>query len=97
MACGLPCIVTTNSGANDAIIDGENGFVVDIQNIDILQEKMEWFDKNRTRIPEMSCKAMKAIEVFNWENHERCLIGALNLWMEKPYMSDNIKKLEGGQ
>lgn len=96
MACGLPCIVTTNSGANDAIIDGENGFVVDIQNIDILQEKMEWFDKNRTRIPEMSCKAMKAIEVFNWENHERCLIGALNLWMEKPYMSDNIKKLEGG-
>lgn len=83
MACGLPCIVTTNSGANDAIIDGENGFVVDIQNIEAFQEKMEWFDENRMRIPEMSYEAMKAIDVFNWENHESCLIKALNFWIKK--------------
>lgn len=82
MACGLPCIVTKNSGANDAIHDGENGFVVDIQNIDILQEKMEWFDKNRALIPEMSYRAKEAIDIFNWENHERCLIRALNSWIE---------------
>lgn len=83
MACGLPCIVTTNSGANDAIQDGTNGFVIDIQNIDILQEKMEWFDKNRTRIPQMSYKAIEAIDIFNWENHERCLIRTINSWIEK--------------
>lgn len=83
LACGLPCIVTKNSGANDAIIEGKNGFVVDIQNSSALQQKMLWFASHREFIPEMSADAIKAIERFNWRNHEMMVIKALNSWLEK--------------
>lgn len=77
LACGLPCIVTKNSGANDAIEDGKNGFVIDVQNIEALVEKMLWFDQNRDKIPEMSQKAANTIDQYNWNNHEHCLINAI--------------------
>ena len=83
LACGLPCIVTKNSGANDAIIDGENGFVVDIQDSDALAEKMIWFDEHRDLLPEMSRAAVKAIDNFNWANHEKCMINALKSRLEQ--------------
>lgn len=83
LACGLPCIVTKNSGANDAIIDGENGFVVDIQDADALAEKMIWFDEHRDLLPEMSRAAVKAIDNFNWANHEKCMINALKSRLEQ--------------
>lgn len=83
LACGLPCIVTKNSGANDAIIDGENGFVVDIQDADALAEKMRWFDEHRELLPEMSRAAVKAIDNFNWANHEKCMINALMTHLEQ--------------
>lgn len=77
LACGLPCIVTKNSGANDAIEDGKNGFVIDIQDIGALVEKMLWFDQNRDKIPEMSQQAVETINQYNWNNHEHCLVNAI--------------------
>lgn len=77
LACGLPCIVTENSGANDAIIEGRNGFVVKIQDVDALEEKMRWFDEHRDLIPQMSKIASQTIAQFNWNNHEKLLIKAL--------------------
>lgn len=83
LACGLPCIVTKNSGANDAIENGENGFVVDIQDSDALLEKMLWFDQNRDKIPEMSKRAVETITKYNWNNHEQCLIKAIQSRLHK--------------
>lgn len=77
LACGLPCIVTKNTGAKDAIIDGKNGFIVNIQDADALAEKMRWFDEHRELLPEMSRAAVKATDNFNWANHEKCMIKAL--------------------
>ena len=82
LACGLPCIVTENSGANDAIENGKNGYVVDIQDKSALKEKMMWFDSHREQIPEMSENAKQTIEQFNWEKHEKKMIQALNIWIK---------------
>ena len=70
MSCGLPCIVTKNSGANDAIIEGINGFEVDIQDIDIIKEKIEWFIQNKSFIPEMGKAAIEKVQEYTWENYE---------------------------
>lgn len=80
LACGLPCIVTRNSGATDAISEGNSGFVVDVQDSDALREKMLWFDGHRDRIPEMSRNALRTAEQYSWENHERCIAEALRKW-----------------
>jgi glycosyltransferase involved in cell wall biosynthesis len=70
MSCGLPCIVTRNSGANDAIIEGINGFEVEIQDINVLKEKIEWFIENKKFIPKMGKAAIEKVQEYTWENYE---------------------------
>ncbi len=82
LACGLPCITTENSGANDAIDEGNNGFVVPIQNTNGIISKVNWFDKNRNKIPEMSQLALASAKKYTWENHEKCLLNALEIWLD---------------
>jgi glycosyltransferase involved in cell wall biosynthesis len=77
MACGLPCIVTKNSGANDAIVDYKNGFVVDIQDTDAIVEKLMWFDEHRELIPKMGENAVLSVNNFSWKNHEQKIIHAI--------------------
>lgn len=91
MACGLPCIVSKNSGANDAIINGVNGFIVDIQNKDILKEKMWWFIENKKLIPKMGREAIKSIYKYNWDNYEKNITEIMkNFILKNNYKSKNI-------
>lgn len=71
MACGLPCIVSENSGANDAIIDKVNGFVIKIQDIEEIKQKIRWFIRNREQIPLMGKKASEIARNYTWENYEK--------------------------
>lgn len=70
LACGLPCIVTEHSGANDAIEDYKNGFVIPIQNIKAIQDSLLWFVNNRERIPEMKQRAIETAGKYTWETYE---------------------------
>jgi glycosyltransferase involved in cell wall biosynthesis len=40
MACGLPLICTTNTGGEDLIEDGKEGFIVPIRDVDALKERI---------------------------------------------------------
>ncbi len=77
MACGLPCIVSENSGANDAIIDGVNGYEVEIQNSDVLREKMLWFAEHRNSIPEMGRAAAESVQKYSWGGYEKRIVRIL--------------------
>ncbi|GAB6074826.1 glycosyltransferase family 4 protein [Nautilia lithotrophica] len=41
MACGLPVIASYNGGMKDIIVDGENGFFFEVNNIENLKEKIK--------------------------------------------------------
>lgn len=69
LACGLPCIVSENSGANDAIEDYVNGFEIPVQDIGQIKEKLLWFAQHRDRLPEMSEKASETALTYSWENY----------------------------
>lgn len=71
MACGLPIISSTNTGVNDFIVEGENGFLVPIQNADAIAEKMQWFINHREEIPRMGRNAMNDASNMTWENYYR--------------------------
>ena len=77
MSFGLPCIVSENSGANDAIKDGENGFVIKIQDQKAIEDRMNWFVYNREKIPDMANAAIEAAKKYTWENYEKRL--AINM------------------
>ena len=71
MACGLPIICSTNAGVQGIVTDGENGFIIEPGNVDVLAEKISWFLKNRTEIERMGRKAAEVGKSCSWETYEQ--------------------------
>jgi glycosyltransferase involved in cell wall biosynthesis len=77
MACGLPVICTTNTGGEDIVRDGIDGFIIPIRDIDALKEKLVYLYKN----PEF-CKAMgqsakeRVSKGFTWDDYGEKIISA---------------------
>ena len=66
-ACGLALIVTENSGVNDLLVSGKEGFVIPIQSIDAIVEKINWFIEHPDKIEPMGRAARKLAEKYTWE------------------------------
>lgn len=72
MACGLPVIVTKNSGS--LAVDGEDGYIVPIQDSEALMEKLEILYHDRELAEEMGRTARAHIESYTWGQYEERLI-----------------------
>jgi glycosyltransferase involved in cell wall biosynthesis len=72
MACGLPSIVTENSGS--VVRSNMDGFVIPIRDIEALKEKILFFYENEDRRKEMGKSARKRAEQFTWERYGQKLI-----------------------
>ena len=70
-ACGLPLIITENSGVNDAMTNGKEGFIVPIQSTEALKDKIKWFIEHPKDIKRMGIAARKLADSFSWDayNH----------------------------
>lgn len=66
-ACGLPLIVTENSGVNDAMTDGKEGFVIPIQSTKALIDKMGWFINHPDQIEPMGRAAREMALRNSWD------------------------------
>jgi len=70
MACGLPVICTTNTGGEDIIREGIDGFIIPIRNVEVLKEKIVYLYEN----PDI-CKAMgesakeRVSKGFTWDDY----------------------------
>lgn len=67
MATGLPLICTFNTGVNDVVKDGINGFVYNANNNNELREKIIWFRDNQNKIPEMAKNARATSLNYSWQ------------------------------
>ncbi|QSR85455.1 glycosyltransferase family 4 protein [Methylacidimicrobium sp. B4] len=74
MACGLPVIVTENTGAADMIVPKSTGFVVPIRSPERIGEALESLYRDRTLLARMGEEAAReAKRAFGWENYARLL------------------------
>ncbi len=73
MACGLPVIVTPNAGS--LAIDGEDGFVVPIRNVEALMEKILFLYDNPEAARLMGQTSRRHIESYTWETYRESLVG----------------------
>ncbi len=79
MACGLPVIATTNSGAEDIVIDGRNGFIIPIRNNAVLKEKILFFYNNLGIISVMGLHAVNSVQSgFSWDDYGERIIDTYN-------------------
>jgi glycosyltransferase involved in cell wall biosynthesis len=68
MASGIPMIVTPNSGGENIITDGVNGFVVPIRNPFAIAEKIQTFYFDRDKLAVISKNALASIQnSFTWD------------------------------
>ena len=70
MACGLPLICTTNTGGEDLIEDGREGFVIPIRDINSIKEKISWCYKHQDQCRQMGQAAkQKVAKGFSWKDY----------------------------
>jgi glycosyltransferase involved in cell wall biosynthesis len=70
MACGLPVIITTNTGGEDLVREGVEGFIVPIRDVDALKEKMLYFYEHEDLRQEMGRAALHRVEHgFTWSDY----------------------------
>jgi len=78
MACALPLICTTNSGGEDLIREGEEGFVVPIRDVELLKERIAWCYENQKLCQAMGDSARKRIlDYHTWDDYGDSLVQVL--------------------
>ena len=75
MACGRPIITTDTTGCRETVVDGENGFLVRVKDVNHIYQKMKFFVDNPEIIARMGqCGRKMTEEIFdvNKVNEEIC-------------------------
>lgn len=64
MMFGKICITTDTTGTIEYIQDGENGFIVPVEDVEALKNKMEWIIDNRDMLRHIGANARKTYEKY---------------------------------
>lgn len=73
MAAGLPMVVTENTGSEELVRDGSEGFVIPIRDVEQLKEKILALYEDSGLRKEMGESARERIEQFSWERYRERL------------------------
>lgn len=80
MACGRAVITTDAPGCRETVIDGENGYLVPVKDIDALCEKMIHLIENKELASVMGSKGRKMTEtIFDVKIVNACICEAMGL------------------
>jgi glycosyltransferase involved in cell wall biosynthesis len=70
MACGLPIVATKESGAEEILVDGANGFFVRASSTEDLAKRLSFLAGNRELLDPMGIRAAEAAQSYlNWQNY----------------------------
>ncbi len=70
MACGLPVICTTNTGGEDIIREGRDGFIIPIRDVEKLKEKLLYLYENPEICYQMGQNAKQRVSGgFTWDDY----------------------------
>ncbi len=69
MACGLPVIITPNTGATHFIKEGQNGWTIPIRRPDAIERILDWCLKHRDEVAEMGKQAAWDVSKRTWDQH----------------------------
>lgn len=77
MASGLPIICSENSGVNDIVTEGKDGFVIPVSDRASLRDRMQWFIDHRDRIEDMGRSACATAHRYTWSYYEQNVADAV--------------------
>ena len=84
MSCGLPIICTPNSGGDEIIEDGKDGYILPIRDIEKLKKKILYLYNNQSICFEMGVRAQKKVkDSFSWELYGKNVISTYQNLLKK--------------
>jgi len=84
MACGLPVIYTVNTGGEDIVRDGTDGFVIPIRDVEALKEKILYLYNNPEICRKMGESAKERVSNgFTWDDYGNKIISAYQKVLDK--------------
>lgn len=69
LACGLPVVITPNTGSLAFVRDGQEGFIVPIRRADLIAERLEVLQRDREMLAEMSRRAQATAAQYSWDRY----------------------------
>ena len=70
MACGLPLITTTNTGGEDIVRTGVDGFVIPIRDVEAIKEKILFLYENHdARLAMGQAARERVVSGFSWDDY----------------------------
>lgn len=91
LSFGLPIIATANSGAEEIISNGKEGFIVPIQNADALYEKLQLLADDPALLESVSKAAMeKSSKLEGWDETGLQLTGILREVLSKKAVNTTL-------
>ena len=89
MACGTPAICTNAGGMPEIVEDGENGFIVPLNDPKSLEEKIKYFIDNQEESKRMGENARKKILAeYTWDAVARRCLEGYNELLNKGYKNE---------
>jgi glycosyltransferase involved in cell wall biosynthesis len=73
LACGVPVIVSENAGAKDAVIDGENGYIVPAGDAGAIVERLRYLYDSPASLTRMRRRAREVAERYTFAREGRAL------------------------
>jgi glycosyltransferase involved in cell wall biosynthesis len=72
MACGMPVITTYNAGS--IVLDGIDGYIVPVQDTDVLKKKIKIFYNDRTKLLLSGKNARKNVKNYTWDSYGKKIV-----------------------
>lgn len=73
MSYGKPLVVTNISGVQDAVKDGQEGFIIPVKNVGALAEKINLLIKNQSLRQKFSQNALETVKQFSIDKNVKIL------------------------
>ena len=77
MACGVPVIVTEQTGAKDCVRPGVDGFVIPAGNAESIAHTLEYCHRNQEQLRQMGQEARQQAEAFSWMRYQDGIVSRL--------------------
>jgi len=75
LACGLPVIVSRNTGAADMVRDGSDGFIVPIRDVDSIADRILTLYERKDLRQQMSHSAVERAAEYTWDRYGERIAG----------------------
>lgn len=83
MMCGLPVLVTANTGCEDLVVEGSTGFLLPIRNPQFIAERITWFAEHKDELPEMSVASRQRALTVTWKSYQETIVHAIGGLLSK--------------